>query len=210
MFTTAFPESPFLSSTVNNSKRDNVKFKVVSSSDENGINIRIDSRSDDAEQKNQRVKTTSKDLDLNEEDLVGLRFNDVDIPKGSTITSAFVLFTVEDKKGDSGKAVVKIFAQDSDDASTFSKSKNNISNRPLTTANVEWDIPKWTKRGDHGAAQTTPDISDLIQEIVDRSGWSKGNSIVIIIEEHEGGKDRDAISYDKSPEDAALLHVEFT
>jgi len=74
----------------NNFKRDSVKFKVVASSDENGINIRIDSRSDDAEQKNKRVKTTSKDLDLNEEDLVGLRFNDVDIPKGSTITSAFV------------------------------------------------------------------------------------------------------------------------
>ena len=194
----------------NNSKRDKVKFKFISSSDENGINIRIDSRSDDAEQKNKRVKTTSKDLDLNEEDLVGLRFNDVDIPKGSTITSAFVVFTVEDKKGDSGKSVVKIFAQDSNDAPTFTKSDNNISNRPMTTANVEWDIPKWNKKGDSSAAQTTPDISDLIQEVIDRSGWSEGNSVVIIFEEHEGGKDRDAISYDKSRKDAALLHVEFS
>jgi len=194
----------------NNFKRDSVKFKVVASSDENGINIRIDSRSDDAEQKNKRVKTTSKDLDLNEEDLVGLRFNDVDIPKGSTITSAFVVFTVEDKKGDSRKSVVKIYAQDSNDAPTFSKSNNNISDRPKTTANVEWDIPKWNKRGDSGSAQTTPDISDLIQKVIDRSGWSKGNSIVIIFEEHEGGKDRDAISYDKSRKDAALLHVEFS
>jgi len=142
--------------------------------------------------------------------LVGLRFNDVDIPQGSTITKAFVVFTVEDKKGDSGKSVVKIFAQNSDDAPTFSKSKNNISNRPMTSADVIWDIPKWNKRGDSGSAQTTPDISDLIQEVVDRLGWSAGNSIVIIIEEHEGKKDRDAISYDKSRKDAALLHIEFT
>jgi len=194
----------------NNSKRTNSKFIVVSSSDENGINIRIDSRSDDAEQKNKKVKTTSKDLDLNEQDLVGLRFNDVDIPQGSTITKAFVVFTVKDKKGDSGKSVVKIFAQDSNDASTFSKSNNNISDRPKTSENVKWDIPKWNKRGDNGAAQTTPDISDLIQEVINRSGWSKGNSIVIIFEEDEGKKDRDAVSYDKSPKDAALLHVEFS
>jgi len=149
-------------------------------------------------------------LDLNEEHFVGLRFNDVDIPKGSIITSAHVTFTVEDKNGDKGNSVVKIFAQDSDNAQTFSNSDNNISNRPMTTANVEWDISKWKKRGDSDAAQTTPNIADLIQEVVDRSGWSKDNSIVIIFEKHDGGNDRDAVSYDKSRKDAARLHIEFS
>ena len=84
-------------------------------------------------------------MDLNEEHFVGLRFNDVDIPKGSTIISAHVTFTVEDKNGDKGNSVVIIFAQDSNNAQTFSNSDNNISNRPMTTANVEWDISTWKK-----------------------------------------------------------------
>jgi len=194
----------------NNSEKDSVKFKVVATSNENEINIRIDSRSDDAEQKNNRVKTTSSDLDLNEEHFVGLRFNDVNIPIGATINSAHVTFTVEDKNGDKGNSVVIIFAQDSDNAPTFSKSDNNISNRLPTTSTIEWDIPKWNKRGDNGAAQTTPDISDLIQEVVNRSGWLQGNSIVIIFDKFQGGNDRDAVSYDKDRKDAALLHIEFT
>ncbi len=41
--------------------------------------------------------------------------------------------------------------------------------------------PDWTKVGDSGIDQQTADISAVIQEIVDQSGWTQGNALVLNI-----------------------------
>jgi fibro-slime domain-containing protein/uncharacterized repeat protein (TIGR01451 family) len=173
------------------------------------IDVRISQSSDDAEEDKKKVDLDSSDLDINEKEFVGLRFNDIEVPQGAAIINAYVKFTVEDKKGDKGKAAVKIFGEDVDDATTFTSTNNDISDRTKTSSSVTWDIPNWKKGGQSGDAQTTPNLSSIIQEVVDRNGWASGNSISLIIEEHKGNKDRDAKSYDKSPSEAALLHIEF-
>jgi hypothetical protein len=61
--------------------------------------------------------------------------------------------------------------------------------------------------GQTGAAQRTPDISSIIQEVVDRSGWSSGNSLVLII---TGSGERVAESYNGDRNGAPLLHVEYS
>ena len=53
----------------------------------------------------------SSDLDLNEQEYVGMRFNNISIPQGATITNAYVQFTTEDDQ-DTSYAKVKVFAQD--------------------------------------------------------------------------------------------------
>ena len=165
--------------------------------------------SDDAEQDKNDMDLDSSDLDLNEKDYVGLRFQNIDIPKGATITNAYVKFTVEDQEGDTGKAEVRIYAEDTDNASTFTNSKKDISSRKTTSAKVDWDIPNWNSAGQSGAAQTTPNISALIQEVIDRNGWQDGNSIALIFDSHKGNNDRDAKAYDSYPTMSALFVVEF-
>jgi hypothetical protein len=54
--------------------------------------------------------------------------------------------------------------------------------------------------------QRTTDIAPIIQEIVNRPGWSSGNSLVIIV---SGTGERVAESYDGVANGAPLLHVEF-
>ena len=165
--------------------------------------------SDDAEQDKNDMDLDSSDLDLNEKDYVGLRFQNIDIPNGATITNAYVTFTVEDPEGDTGKAEVRIYAEDTDNASTFTNSKKDISSRKTTSAKVDWDIPNWNSAGQNGAAQTTPNISALIQEVIDRNGWQDGNSIALIFDSHKGNNDRDAKAYDSYPSMSAKLVVEF-
>jgi hypothetical protein len=46
----------------------------------------------------------------------------------------------------------------------------------------------------------------VIQEIVDRSGWTSGNSLALVI---TGTGERVAESYDGKPSGARLLHVVF-
>jgi hypothetical protein len=134
---------------------------------------------------------------------VGMRFTGLNIPQGATITSAYVQFQAD--KTSTGSASVTIRGHDTDDAGTFT-SASDVTSRPQTTASVGWSPSSWTA-GQAGAAQQTPDISAVIQEIVDRSGWSSENDLALIL--LNGGGERAAESYDGLPASAPLLHLEF-
>jgi len=104
--------------------------------------------------------------------------------------------------------VVDIFAGAIDNAPTFSDSQSNISNRDKTTAFIDWFIPHWHNAGESGPNPRTPDISSLVQEVVDRDGWSNGNSMAFIMLENNPG-DRDARTFDFDQNSAPVLHIEY-
>jgi hypothetical protein len=172
--------------------------------------VRVGASADDAEEKaSGAMYLNSSDLELvhigSGDQTIGVRFVGVDIPQGAAIVNAYVQFKV-DETG-SQETFLTIEAQDTDDAQPFTSSKRNISNRTPTAAAVAWDPAAWTKVGQTGAAQRTPDISSIIQEVVDRSGWSSGNSLVLII---TGSGERVAESYNGDRNGAPLLHVEYS
>jgi hypothetical protein len=174
------------------------------------IDKHISQSSDDAEENKKTVSLKDTDLDIGENNHIGLRFNNLEIPKGAKITNAYIQFTVEDKNGDKGLAKVRLFAQDSANAQTFTTEKNNISSRPKTTAFVDWTIPDWKRQNDAGSAQKTPNISSLIQKIVDKPDWKSNNSIVILVVKQSTNNDRDAYSFDGKQSMAPRLHIEFS
>ncbi|MCB0595166.1 MAG: metallophosphoesterase, partial [Phaeodactylibacter sp.] len=171
---------------------------------------RVNSSSDDAEEKSSgSVGLTSSDLELvydGSNQIVGMRFNNLDIPQGAIIANAFIQFTVDETRNNN-PCVLNIYGQASDNAPGFSGSSNNISNRPATNAAIAWEPPTWASVGDAGPAQQTPDISPVIQEIVDRSGYTSGSSIVILI---NGTGRRTAESYNGSSANAPQLCLEYT
>ena len=175
------------------------------------ISVQINNDDDDVEEKNHNgeLDFTSSDIELIRDNTVdqtvGLRFNGIDIPQGATITDAYIQFTVDET--DSGTANVTFKAEAHNDAPAFSNSNYNISNRTTTNASVGWDIMDWTTVGEAGADQRTPDLSAIVQEIVDRSGWTANNSVVFIV---TGSGERTAESYNGSPTDAPTLHVTYT
>ncbi|MGH7360637.1 MAG: hypothetical protein ACREJI_03380, partial [Candidatus Methylomirabilales bacterium] len=172
------------------------------------INVRVSTGSDDAEE---RLSTGAvKVVDADDLDLVdgatpvftvGIRFQNITIPQGATITNAYVEFTATEIK--SGTTSLTFEGQASDNAPTFTTATYNITSRPKTSASVAWNnVPTWNT----GLAYQTPNLSAIIQEIVNRSGWASGNSLVIIV---SGSGDRDAKTYENSSTQAALLHVEY-
>ncbi|MCB0562611.1 MAG: hypothetical protein KDD09_26850, partial [Phaeodactylibacter sp.] len=85
--------------------------------------VDIDSSSDDAEQDVASGGTdlTSSDLELCTDgliQLVGLRFNNLNIPQGAFITSAYIQFEVDETNNDD-PCNVTIYGQAADDAPTF-------------------------------------------------------------------------------------------
>ena len=173
------------------------------------VNSQVNSSYDDAEERISSgvLDLTGDDLELGTNagsaQLVGLRFNNINIPQGATITSASIQFTAEAITTGTSNLIIR--GEDADNTVNFNVSKP--STRPTTSASVNWSPPDWNSAGEKGAAQLTPDLSSIVQEIVDRSGWSDGNSMVFII---SGTGERDAEPYDGNPSEAARLAIEYT
>ncbi len=136
---------------------------------------------------------------------VGLRFTDLGIPQGAAITNAYVQFTCDEVVNNSG--TMYIFGQAIDDSPAFSSSTGDVSSRTKTSASVTWNPPSWNSEGASGVDQQTSDISAVIQEIVDRPGFSSLSAVSIII---TGTGTRIAEAYEGSAASAAILNIEYS
>lgn len=162
------------------------------------------------------IDLTSSDLELHlhglasaNDDYVGMRWTGVTIPNGATITNASIQFHV-DSVDDNAALNVRFFGDDTDSAPIFTTTDFDISSRNRTTAFVNWTIPAWTSVHDEGAAQLTPDLSSIIQEIVDRTGWVDGNDLAIYTDGWVGTGERTAEAFDGEPASAPEISISFT
>ncbi|MHC4486075.1 MAG: discoidin domain-containing protein, partial [Planctomycetota bacterium] len=118
---------------------------------------RIADDSDDAEENLAAggIDLGSSDLELPYENtgqgnpqIIGVRFAGIPIPKGATITEAWVRFQVDETKGGTEPVNLIIEGQLSPNPATFSSTVGDISSRPRTTVQVQWSVPNWTTAGD--------------------------------------------------------------
>ncbi len=99
-----------------------------------------------------------------------LRFTNVTIPAGSTISAAKL--KVDFLSGT--ERTFQINGYDLDNVSQpSSASDGNHSN--YTTANASWTISA------SAAVHDSPEIKTVVQEIVDRTGWASGNAMMFSI-----------------------------
>ncbi len=173
------------------------------------IEVRVNAGTDDAEEKSTgSVSLTSSDLELtvdnSNQQVVGLRFNSLNLPQGATIQNAYLQFQA-DESGSNPTTLV-IHGHAINNAPTFTSTNGNVSSRTKTNASVPWSPAPWNK-GDAGSAQRTPNIASVIQEVISRPGWSAGNSLAVIV---TGTGTRTAESYNAVPASAPLLHVEYS
>ena len=165
------------------------------------------------------VDLTSSDLELvfdSDPDYVGLRFRDVQIPQGATITNAYVQFTVDALVEGTTDVAVKLEVWGALEASAAEITGDpfSVSNRPFTTNMVPWEPGPSVAVGDAGENEQTPDISAIIQEIISLEGWAPGNNMMIIVTTGDTldleDKNREMESADGDAAGAPVLNVTFT
>ena len=174
------------------------------------LQIAIAAGNDDVEERpSGTVVIGSIDLDLvrsGDNQTIGMRFNNVAIPQGSTIVNAYIQFTAAKTRSEQTDLVFE--AEAVDNAVIFNNATSNVSNRARTTANVDWsNIPAWTTIGDAGIDHQTPDLTSIVQEIVDRPNWVSNNALAVIV---TGTGKREAVSFEANPSEAPVLHVEYS
>jgi len=136
----------------------------------------------------------------------GVRFRSVQVPAGATISSAFVRFTAGDNQaGTDCNAIV--YGERNDEPAAFSTFAN-FQGRTRTTNGIAWNgIAAWTA----GNTYDTPDIADIIQEIINLGNWTIGDDIVIFVEDNSSDLNayRAPASIDSETYDEPELHITF-
>jgi hypothetical protein len=175
------------------------------------ISIPILTSEDDAEERTSSggsVSLTSHDLELTEDaalqQVVGLRFRNVGIPPNASIVGARIQFTTDEIQSVATGLTVE--GEASDDAALFVKVDGNLTSRLRSAGTVSWNPAPWLDVGEAGAEQRTPELTTMVQEIVDRPGWAAGNAMVFLI---SGSGHRTAEAYDGMPARAAVLEIDY-
>jgi hypothetical protein len=149
------------------------------------------------------------------------RFQNITLPAGANITRAFVTLTAfsdiyTEVPDDTLKTVIHAeYAANPLPPSSAS----DHAGRTRTPHNVEWDITEW----EAGEIYNSPDISDIIQGLVNVHDYSPGAAIQIF---HDATDDVPSVlyqpeaasgegyitacTYDHSPLNAARLYIEYT
>jgi len=145
--------------------------------------------------------------------ITAVRFPNVTIPRGAIIQTAYIDF--EAAASDSDLTRVVIYGNDTDHATQF-EDGDDIPSRDLTSAAVEWPpfdptganltIEPWTA----GNTYNTPDLTTIVQEIINRDGWFQGNAMAFLMHDSGTGTGggRRADSFDGAPT-APVLYITY-
>ncbi|MEM7452765.1 MAG: serine/threonine-protein kinase [Planctomycetota bacterium] len=136
---------------------------------------------------------------------VGLRFRYCGIPQNAEILNAYIQFTCDE--ADIGESSLEIRSEVPEDliSKPFSSKDYEVSNRTTSSHAVLWQPDDWQECSSC-EAQQTPDLSGLIQPLIDNQSWTADHPVTFII---SGTGKRTAISFDDDEERCPKLVVEF-
>ena len=172
----------------------------------------------DAEEKNPTTGASAVNVNDNDLELAGsaeagetdyqiaVRFA-LNVPQGATICAAYIQFTSRSSTS-FGNLTATIRGEAADTSAAFTTAAGMLTARTKTVANVAWNVPLWPTSSQAGADQRTPDLSAIVQEIVDRAGWVAGNNTAFFFVPGTTGYRR-AQSITSGTAVAPKLHVEY-
>lgn len=104
-----------------------------------------------------------------------LRFTGISIPQGATITSAAVtVYTNYGTTSVDPSDTVTIALEQVDNAAQCTSGSDAASRLSNLGSTISWAV---NNAGGADTPQTSPDLSSILQTIINRTGWSSGNAI---------------------------------
>ena len=135
-----------------------------------------------------------------------LRFSNITIPTNAKISKAYI--TVVPTSTNRAGPLMQITAADHPNP-TAPKNYSDYSTRNKTEASVDWNASYWYE----GVSVNSPDISGIIQELVDSYNYSTGAPILIFlddIDEEIRTKYQAFAAYEHPAYEPAKLHIEYS
>ena len=135
--------------------------------------------------------------------IAGLRFDDLRIPADAYVVEARVQFHKAATQRMSNEGHVR--AERSPDSAPFGTDAFDLRLRPKTLAAVPWRIRAWWGLVARDSNTITPDLRDLVREVIAQPGWRSGNAMSFFFE--HSGEGRSAGAFESGKARAATLSV---
>tara|TARA_R110000824_G_scaffold120382_5_gene275669 strand:- start:9971 stop:10606 length:636 start_codon:yes stop_codon:yes gene_type:complete len=135
-----------------------------------------------------------------------VRFQTVPLAQGTVIATATLKLVVNTNA--SADFDMTVQGEDADDSAAYAD-ETDATSASLTTATVTWAGDSSWASGD---TVTSPDVTTIIQEIVDRSGWATGNDLTLQVIYGGGSSSAENYrfkTYDNDSSVAAVLTVTY-
>jgi hypothetical protein len=177
----------------------------LNSTDLEAVTFAVSSSSDDAEEivSTGVVDLTSSDLEFiydGQDQVVGIRFNNVTLPEGATLYRAYIQFEADETDAEQDPTNLVIYGELAEASSTFEEVANNVSSRIQTATSVSWnEVALWEEIGEKNIKQRSPYITTIVNEIINQTGWVSGNAITFIFS-GKGKRVAEAIDGTSAPE----------
>ncbi len=153
---------------------------VGSGCNTNQVVAQVANESEDGEETPAATGSLTSSTALDSTNYIGLRFQNIVIPQGATITSAHLKLTPGSNTSAAGSRVIR--ALDADDAPPWAPVSGYLVSAPKTSASASWTPDNWTKF----KTETSSDISNVVQAVISRPGWHAGNSLALILDPAAG------------------------
>jgi hypothetical protein len=183
---------------------------VQDSSQRLSISKVMRSRDDAEEDARGTVNLESGDLEFvtdkglasdREEQTIGIRFADVNVPANVTITKAYLDFHVDESTAEATSLTIS--AEASANPASFTEDPFDISSRDTLETSLSWsDLSVW-ESGEH---RRSPELSFLVQKLIGQDGWQPNNAMVFII---TGSGKRIATAFDGNAQQSPRLWIEY-
>jgi len=134
----------------------------------------------------------------------GMVFRNVTVPRDAEIVSAHLKIRSYNSRL-TGSVYGVIEAEAADDSAAFDNYRY-IDSLSTTVNSVIWDHDEpWLE----DTWYDSPDLVDVIQEVINREGWSAGNSLAILYSTRSEGDYRNFSSYDRGGSFAPKLEITY-
>lgn len=155
----------------------------------------------------------SSPVAVNETFSTGLRFQNVGIPRGATVQSARLDFVPAAGNNPANpndeQLTLSVRAQLAGNTNAFSGGENLVGRTPKTVATTTWNVPEW-QVASPPTHQPGPDVTSLVQEVVNLGDWCGNNAMTFFLEPSSGNSARQALSIDGAPGLQPTLTVTYT
>lgn len=134
----------------------------------------------------------------------GVRFVNVTVPAGATITSAELTVMAVATVNPTTGFTTQWHGDDVDDAAAFSSS-SLPSGITETSAKVDFDPAEWAANTNYNI-----DVTTIVSEILGRAGWASGNDLRLVVHNDGGTVLARFYARETSTTDCARLTINYT
>jgi hypothetical protein len=157
----------------------------------------------------------SSDIDFDVDNIGGFLFRVVNVPDGAIIDNAVLDFMADGDNANAAEFIISgelsadaaPFVPDgTPDTGPFNPVDYDLTSRTFSSTTVNWTPGTWNSKDRY----VSPDLSAIVQDIIDVPGWASGNDMVFMLDLVDRNLFREVYAAEAAVGRGAILRIDYS